>query len=95
MICSASNERQLGTIIEEVIAQLKTDGDAPRRREGEKESGWVLVDYGDIVVHAFTDEQRAYYDLERLWSDAPAMSYDDEPDRPTVASTTASAASTA
>lgn len=48
----------------------------PRRREGTKETGWILLDYGDIVVHAFTDDQRAYYNLERLWSDAPTTTFE-------------------
>lgn len=49
----------------------------PRRREGAKDTGWVLLDYGDIVVHAFTAEQRSFYDLERLWSDAPTVPFDE------------------
>lgn len=75
VIMSAGNERQLDTVAKEVEYQLKRDGRAPRRREGTKETGWVLLDYGDIVVHAFTEEQRAYYDLERLWSDAPTTTF--------------------
>jgi ribosome-associated protein len=85
VLCSASNERQLDTVVEEIAMRLKRDGRAPRRREGEKETGWMLLDYGDIVVHAFTEEQRLYYGLERLWSDAPSETY--SPDGPAPAAT--------
>jgi ribosome-associated protein len=77
VLVSASNERQLGTIADEVEHRLKQRcGRRPRRREGERETGWMLLDYGDIVVHAFTEEQRRYYDLERLWSDAPILPFE-------------------
>ncbi len=77
MLVSATNERQLATVIEEVARQLKERlGRSPRRREGQRDTGWMLLDYGDIVVHAFTEEQRRHYDLERLWSDAPVVAYD-------------------
>lgn len=75
VIVSAGNERQLGTVVEEVAFRLKQDGRAPRRKEGTKETGWMLLDYGEIVVHAFTSEQREFYDLERLWSDAPSLAF--------------------
>jgi ribosome-associated protein len=78
VICSARNDRQLKTIIEEVQHQLKTlESAAPRRREGQPETGWMLLDYGVVVVHAFTEEQRGFYDLERLWADAPTTVYED------------------
>jgi ribosome-associated protein len=73
VLASATNERQLGTVVREIERQLKAGGTAPRRREGTKDTGWMVLDYGDIVVHAFTVEQRRYYDLERLWSDAPIV----------------------
>lgn len=77
---SASNERQLGTVAEEVERRVKERFDrGPRRREGQRDTGWMLLDYGEIVVHAFTEEQRRFYDLERLWSDAPLL-----PHRPQV-----------
>jgi ribosome-associated protein len=75
VLASATNERQLGTIADEIEQRLKQAGRAPRRREGTKDTGWMLLDYGDVVVHAFTAEQRAYYDLERLWSDAPVVEF--------------------
>ena len=81
VLVSASNERQLGTILDEVERQLREgDGRRPRSREGTKESGWVVLDYGDVTVHAFTAEQRAFYELERLWSDAPTVDFVDPAD---------------
>lgn len=76
MLTSARNDRQLGTVAGEVEAQLKQAGERPRRREGSKDSGWILLDYGAVVVHCFTEEMRAYYSLERLWADAPATAVD-------------------
>lgn len=73
VIASANNSRQLGTVIDEIQRVLKADGHAPLRREGTTADGWLVLDYGDVVVHAFTAEQRAYYDLERLWADAPSV----------------------
>lgn len=77
VLISAGNERQLGTVVDEIHQQLKQrHGLAPRRREGARDTGWMLIDYGDIVVHVFTSEQREYYDLERLWSDAEAFTFE-------------------
>ena len=79
VITSGRNSRQVKTIAEEVEARLKADGGiSPLRVEGLGESQWVLLDYGDLVVHVFLDETRAYYDLERLWSDAPRLAWEDE-----------------
>ena len=78
MICSASNERQVRTIAEEIERRMnESHGRKPIRREGERESQWVVIDYVDFVVHVFLEEQRAYYDLERLWSDAPVIPLDE------------------
>jgi ribosome-associated protein len=71
VICSAPSERQVRTIAEEVERQLDLSERAPIRREGSAEGGWILLDYGDFIVHVFTDEMREFYDLERLWKDAP------------------------
>lgn len=74
VLASASNDRQLGTVVEEIERRLKQGlGRAPVRREGTKDTGWIVLDYGEIVVHVFTQAQRAFYDLERLWSDAPTL----------------------
>jgi ribosome-associated protein len=79
VITSGRNNRQVRTIAEEVEARLKADGGiAPLRVEGLGDSQWILLDYGDLVVHVFLDETRRYYDLERLWSDAPRVAWEDE-----------------
>jgi ribosome-associated protein len=80
VITSGRNTRQVKTIAEEVEARLKAEGGiSPLRVEGLSDSHWVLLDYGDLVVHVFLDETRAYYDLERLWADAPRVAWEDEP----------------
>jgi len=72
VICSAASSRQLKTVIEAVEERVRNElGFKPVRREGEADAGWWLLDYVDVVVHVFGEEERAYYDLERLWSDAP------------------------
>ena len=74
LICSGSNERQVRTIAEEIERRMvEAYGRKPIRREGERESKWVVLDYVDFVVHVFLEEQRDYYNLERLWSDAPVV----------------------
>ena len=79
VITSGRNTRQVKTIAEEVEARLKADGGiTPLRVEGLSDSQWVLLDYGDLVVHVFLDETREFYDLERLWSDAPRVAWEDE-----------------
>ena len=77
MLASARSDRQLGTVAEAVQEELQLKhARKPRRREGTRDTGWMLLDYGDVVVHAFTEEQRGFYDLERLWSDAPVVPFD-------------------
>ena len=78
VITSGSNPRQVRTIAEEVEAQLKADHDlAPLRVEGLDGLRWVLLDYGDFVVHVFHEEERDYYQLERLWADVPQVDWQD------------------
>jgi ribosome-associated protein len=77
VICSASSDRHLKTVVEEIEKGIKELGERPIRREGEGEAGWWLLDYVDVVVHVFGREEREYYDLERLWSDAPHVEWDD------------------
>lgn len=85
VIASGSNTRQVRTIAEEVEEQLKlAGGPKPIRMEGFDDLRWVLLDYGDFVVHVFLDETRRYYDLERLWSDVPRVAWAD-PDGPASA----------
>src|SRR5438270_8044455 len=76
VITSARNRRQVLTIAEEIEAQVKAiGGPAPIRVEGLNDAQWVLLDYGDFVVHVFLDDVRRYYDLGRLWADSPAVEW--------------------
>jgi len=78
LICNGSNERQVGTIADEVERRLaETHRARPVRREGEREARWIVLDYVDFVVHVFLREERDFYDLERLWSDAPRLPVED------------------
>jgi ribosome-associated protein len=77
VLTSGRNSRQVRTIAEEVEAQVKdAGGGGPLRVEGRETAEWVLLDYGDFVVHVFLDEVRRYYELERLWSDAPRLEWE-------------------
>lgn len=73
VIVSASNDRQVGAIVDEVEDRLRDKGAKPVRREGERDGRWVLIDFGDIVVHVQHDEEREFYELERLWRDCPEI----------------------
>ena len=78
LICSGNNERQVKTIAEEVERRLLVvDRIKPVRREGEREARWIVLDYVDFVVHVFHSDDRDYYELERLWSDAPVVPFDE------------------
>jgi ribosome-associated protein len=80
VITSGSNPRQVRTIAEEVEAQVKAaTGDGPIRVEGMDDARWVLLDFGDIVVHVFLEEVRAFYELERLWGDVARLDWEPEP----------------
>lgn len=82
VIASAPNTRQVRTIADEVEEQIKlAGGPGPLRVEGLDDMRWVLLDYGDVVVHVFLDETRAFYDLERLWRDVPRIPWESEPGR--------------
>lgn len=76
VIASGGNRRQVQSLIDGVEEALRLDGRKPLRREGEDDAQWVLLDYGDIVVHVFDNPTRDYYDLERLWGDAPRLEFD-------------------
>ena len=74
LICSGNSERQVNAIAEEIERRLQEEFNIkPMRREGHRESRWVILDYVDFLVHAFHREERDYYDLERLWADAPVL----------------------
>ncbi|GGL00354.1 ribosomal silencing factor RsfS [Sphaerisporangium melleum] len=74
LLCSASNDRQVRAIVDEIEERLRVEAHAkPVRREGEREGRWVLLDFLDIVVHVQHEEDRTFYALERLWKDCPAI----------------------
>lgn len=74
VLVSASNTRQVRTIADAVEDALRDhDGSRPIGVEGRNDATWVLLDYGDVVVHVFLEETRAFYDLDRLWADAPRV----------------------
>jgi ribosome-associated protein len=73
VIVSGSSERQVGSIVDEVEDKLREQGAKPLRREGERDGRWVLLDFGDIVVHVQHDDEREFYELERLWKDCPEV----------------------
>lgn len=74
VICTGNSDRQLKAIVNRVRDAVREKfGKKPWRVEGDPSGGWVLVDYGDIVIHAFTEDQRDYYDLEELWRDGKVL----------------------
>jgi ribosome-associated protein len=80
VICDGSNARQVRTIADAVEEQVHAiGGPKPLRVEGRDGLHWVLIDYGDFVVHVFDEETRRFYDLERLWSDVPRIDWHAEP----------------
>jgi len=77
VICSGASDRQVRTIVSEIeqaVAPRK-----PLRREGERERTWVVLDYGDVVVHVFAQPEREYYEIERVWRDAPMVDFEEGP----------------
>ncbi len=74
LICSGKSTTHIETIAEAIREELKLEGIRPLHAEGVAESGWVLLDYGDVLAHVFLEDTRLYYALERLWGDAPTLS---------------------
>lgn len=74
LLVTGRNERNVLAIAAEIEDKLNEGGVKTLRREGRQEGRWVLLDFGDIVVHVFHEEDRLYYSLERLWKDCPAIS---------------------
>ncbi len=70
VICTADNERQMRAIQRDIDEELGKQGVQPRSVEGTAESGWILMDYGDVIAHVFSKEERAFYSLDKLWSAA-------------------------
>jgi ribosome-associated protein len=73
LIASGANARQIQAIADEIETQLKQLGEYPHSVEGYQNAEWVLLDYGDYLIHIFTEKARQYYDLERLWRDAKTV----------------------
>jgi ribosome-associated protein len=73
VITSGTNERQVQAIADEVFERLKKEGTAAARVEGRRTAEWILLDYGDFIVHVFADKARRFYDLERLWREAKQL----------------------
>lgn len=76
LVCSGRSTTHLASITEAIRAELKQDGVRPLHAEGATESGWVLLDYGDVLMHVFLEDTRAYYALDRFWGDAPSIPVD-------------------
>jgi len=76
VIASGTSDRQVRTIADEVERILAERGSKAVRREGRSDGRWVLLDFVDLVVHVFVTEEREYYELERLWSDAPRVRWE-------------------
>jgi len=73
LLCSGASDRQVAAISQAVQRQLREAGRRPLHVEGERRADWVLLDYGEFVIHVFTEERRTYYGLEGLWGDAPKL----------------------
>jgi ribosome-associated protein len=81
VVASAPNRRLVDAVVEEVEAQVRqATGRSPIRVEGAREHQWVLVDYGDVIVHVFLTEIREFYEIERLYNDVPKVDWDDGSD---------------
>ena len=76
LICSGASDRQVSAIADAIQRQLKEAGRRPLHVEGGNRADWILLDYGEFVVHVFTEERRSYYGLDGLWGDAPKLGAD-------------------
>jgi ribosome-associated protein len=85
VIATGGNPRQVRTIADEVATAVEAEGAPPPRVEGRDDATWVLLDFGDLVVHVFQPETRSYYTLERLWADVPRLDWTDDLDPRAVA----------
>lgn len=77
VIASGGSERQVGTLADEIEDQFAKDGILTKSVEGKKTSGWILMDYGDVIVNIFTVEQRERYNIEKVWSDCSFIEIDE------------------
>jgi ribosome-associated protein len=81
VICSGNSDRQVQSIAQAIEENMKKSGFLPLGIEGEKTARWILMDYADIIVHVFYEPVRDFYDIERLWSDAPKMEIENDTDK--------------
>jgi ribosome-associated protein len=73
VICSGNTDRRINAIVDEVVEQAYKNQMDVKRVEGKEASKWVLIDLGDVIVHVFNQSEREFYQLEKLWSDAPLV----------------------
>lgn len=73
IIASGSNQNQVQAMVDNVEEKLGRAGFEPKQIEGTKNSSWILMDYGDLIVHVFDEENRLFYDLERIWRDGKVL----------------------
>lgn len=78
VICSGSSTIQVRAIAEQVDEAMSLAGLPPLRVEGYKDGRWILLDFGSVIVHVFQDEERKYFNLERLWGDAEKVPYEEQ-----------------
>jgi len=81
VVTSGRNDRQVRAIVDEISKQVRESGGNAKHMEGLEHASWVLLDYGDFIVHVFSAEAREYYALERLWGDAHRIDWEPEPER--------------
>ena len=79
VICSASSSVRAKTIAENIEVRMRSGGQRPIHRDGQKEGKWIVIDFGDVVAHVFLEETRKYYNLENLWGDAPHRQFHAHP----------------
>jgi ribosome-associated protein len=79
LVCSGTSERHTQAMAEHIELSLKQIGIMPRGVEGRTKGKWILMDYGDVIIHIFQESERAFYDLEALWADCPRIPISDAP----------------
>ena len=77
VIASGKNANQIRAIADEIEEKLGREGVTPKQIEGYQNAGWVLMDYRDIIIHIFNEEERLFYDIERIWSDGKSVTADE------------------
>jgi ribosome-associated protein len=73
VLCSGDSQRQINAIQDEIATELKKEGVTPHHREGDDDSGWVVLDFGNFIVHVFDPKEREFYNLDDLWSEAKTV----------------------